>query len=104
MACPMLYCIYDQQMAMDSDSSGIRFHLWSQLPSNLVDGLMNAGNLVMIKRAAIGVPAGTIAMCLKRDKKRGTYNEGHEIWTVQLMHGQLRGIERRYLDIDLEVL
>ena len=96
--------MYDQQMAMDYDSSGIRLHLWSQLPSNLVDGLMNAGNLVMIKRAAIGVPAGTFAMCLMRDKKRGSYNVGHEIWTVQLMHGQLRGIERRYLDIDLEVL
>ena len=65
---------------------------------------LSAGNLVMIKRAAIGVPAGTLALCLKRHKKRGEYDEGHEIWTVQLMHGQLRGIERRYLDIDLEVL
>ncbi len=96
--------MYDQQMAMDSDSSGIWFHLWSQLPSNLVDGLMSAGNLVMIKRAAIGVPAGTLALCLKRDKKRGDYDDGHEIWTVQLMNGKLRGTERRYLDIDLEVL
>ena len=59
----------------------------------------------MIKRAAIGVPAGTLALCLKRDEKRGDYDDSYnEIWTVQLMHGQLRGIERRYLDIDLEVL
>ena len=97
--------MYDQQMAMDSDSSGIRDHLWHHLPSNLMDSLMNAGNLVMIKRAAIGVPAGTLALCLKRTEKRGDYGDSrHEIWTVQLMHGQLRGIERRYLDIDLEVL
>ena len=97
--------MYDQQMAMDSDSSGIRLHLWSQLPFNLMDGLMSPGNLVMIKRAAIGVPAGTLALCLKRDEKRGDYGDSRdEIWTVQLMHGQLRGTERRYLDIDLEVL
>ncbi len=65
---------------------------------------MSAGNLVMIKRDAIGVPAGTLALCLKRDKKRGDYDDGHEIWTVQLMNGKLRGHERRYLDVDLEVL
>ena len=87
---PSLHCVGDR--------------FYSELLSNFMDGLMNAGNLVMIKRAAIGVPAGTLALCLKRDKKRGDYEEGHEIWTVQLMHGQLRGIERRYLDIDLEVL
>jgi hypothetical protein len=96
--------MYDQQMAMDSDSSGIRLHLWSQLPSNFVDGLMNAGNLVMIKRAAIGVPSGSIALCLKCEKKRGDYDNGHSIWCVLLMNGKLRGVKRRYLDIDLEVL
>ncbi len=65
---------------------------------------MSAGNLVMIKRDAIGVPAGTIALCLKCEKKRGDYDEGHSIWCVLLMNGILRGHERRYLDIDLEVL
>ena len=96
--------MYDQQMAMDSDSSGIRLHLWSQLPSNFVDGLMNAGNLVVIKRAAIGVPSGSIALCLKCEKKRGDYDQGSAIWCVLLMNGKLRGVKRRYLDIDLEVL
>lgn len=96
--------MYDQQMAMDSDSSGIRLHLWSQLPFNLMDGLMNPGNLVMIKRAAIGVPSGSIALCLKCEKKRGDYDNGHSIWCVLLMNGKLRGQHRRYLDIDLEVL
>ena len=63
---------------------------------------MKPGNLVMVKRAAIGVPTGTLALCLKRDEKRGDYGDSRdEIWTVQLMHGQLRGTERRYLDIDL---
>jgi hypothetical protein len=66
---------------------------------------LSPGNLVRITRHAIGIPAGTLALCLKRDEKRGDYGDSrHEIWTVQLMHGQLRGIERRYLDIDLEVL
>ena len=65
---------------------------------------MIAGDLVIVKRAAIGVPAGTIALCLKCYQKRGDYEVGHDIWTVQLMNGQLRGSERRYLDIDLEVL
>ena len=97
--------MYDQQMAMDSDSSGIRHYFCSQLLFYSMDSLMNPGNLVMIKRAAIGVPAGSLALCLKRDEKRGDYGDSRdEIWTVQLMHGQLRGTERRYLDIDLEVL
>ena len=68
-----------------------------------MDYVMSAGNLVMIKRDAIGVPAGTLALCLKRDKKRSKFAH-HEIWTVQLMNGKLRGHERHYLEIDLEVL
>jgi hypothetical protein len=97
--------MYDQQMAMDSDSSGIRHYFCSQLLFYSMDSLMKPGNLVMVKRAAIGVPTGTLALCLKRDEKRGDYGDSRdESWTVQLMQGQLRGIERRYLDIDLEVL
>ena len=89
-------------MAMDSDSSGIRDHFCNQLFSHLVDVLMSPGDLVMINRNGIGVPAGTLALCLKRDEKRGDYGDSRdEIWTVQLMHGQLRGTERRYLDVDL---
>ena len=87
---PSLHCVGDR--------------FYSELLFNFMDGLMNAGNLVMIKRAAIGVPAGTVALCLKCEKKRGDYDDGHSIWCVLLMTGQLRGHERRYLDIDLDVL
>ncbi len=65
---------------------------------------MNPGDLVMINRKAIGVPSGTIALCLESREKRGQYEDGYEIWTVLLMNGELRGVKRRYLDIDLEVL
>jgi len=62
---------------------------------------LSPGNLVRITRNAIGIPAGTIALCMQRHKKRGDYDDGLEIWSVQLMNGKLRGQERRYLDVDL---
>jgi hypothetical protein len=62
---------------------------------------LSPGNLVRITRRAIGIPAGTIGLCLQRHKKRGDYDDGMEIWSVQLMNGKLRGQERRYLDVDL---
>jgi len=62
---------------------------------------LRPGDLVRITRRAIGIPAGTIALCLQRHKKRGDYDDGLEIWSVQLMNGKLRGQERRYLDVDL---
>ncbi len=65
---------------------------------------MKSGNLVRITRNAIGVPAGTIALCLKRLKKRGDYGEGTEIWSVQIVGGELNGTKRRYLDVDLVVM
>ena len=65
---------------------------------------LRPGDLVRITRNAIGIPAGTLALCLQRHKKRGDYDDGLEIWSVQLMNGQCRGHKRRYLDIDLEVL
>ena len=86
---------------MDSDSSGIRDHFYNQLFSHFVDNLMKPGNLVRITRNAIGIPAGTLALCLQRHQKRGDYDAGLEIWSVQLMNGMCRGRERRYLDIDL---
>ena len=86
---------------MDSDSSGIRDHFYNQLLSHFVDSLMKPGNLVRITRNAIGIPAGTLALCLQRHQKRGDYDAGLEIWSVQLMNGKCRGRERRYLDIDL---
>ena len=62
---------------------------------------LSPGNLVRIPRNGIGIPAGTLALCVSRHQKRGDYDAGLEIWSVQLMHGKLRGVERRYLDIDL---
>ena len=97
----MVYCIYDEQMAMDfpCDCAGDR--LYYQLPSYSMDVLMKPGNLVRITRNGIGIPAGTLALCLSRHQKRGDYDAGLEIWSVQLMNGKCRGRERRYLDIDL---
>ena len=97
----MVYCIYDEQMAMDfpRDCAGDCFYY--QLPSYSMDDLMKPGNLVRITRNGIGIPAGTLALCVSRHQKRGDYDAGLEIWSVQLMHGKLRGVERRYLDIDL---
>ena len=65
---------------------------------------MKPGNLVRITRNAIGVPAGTIALCLKRFKKRGDYCDGLEIWSVQIVGGEYNGTKRRYLDVDLVVV
>ena len=65
---------------------------------------MKPGNLVIITRNAIGVPAGTIALCLKRFQKRGVYNAGVEIWSVQLVGGKYNGTKRRYFDSDLVVI
>jgi len=62
---------------------------------------MKPGNLVIITRNAIGVPAGTIALCLKRFQKR---NAGVEIWSVQLVGGKYNGTKRRYFDSDLVVI
>jgi len=97
----MVYCIYDEQMAMDlpPDYAGDCFYY--QLPSYSMDDLVKPGNLVRITRNAIGIPAGTIALCVERHQKRGDYDAGVEIWSVQLMNGKCRGRERRYLDIDL---
>jgi len=68
---------------------------------------LSPGNLVRINRAAIGIPAGRIALVLRKVKKRG--NADYEIWELQLMGGvQLMGGERRayvkFLGVDLEVI
>ena len=100
----MLYYIHDEHKAMGDSHERARDCLYYQLSCDPVGDVMSAGNLVMITRAAIGVPCGTIALCLKCEKKRGDYDNGHSIWCVLLMNGKLRGQHRRYLDIDLEVL
>ena len=97
----MVYCIYDEQMAMDFPRDCAGDCLYYQLLSYSMDVLMKPGNLVRITRNGIGIPAGTLALCVSRHQKRGDYDAGLEIWSVQLMNGQCRGRERRYLDIDL---
>ena len=62
---------------------------------------MKPGNLVRINRAAIGIPAGRIALVLRKVKKRG--NADYEIWELQLMSGEGRAYVK-YLGVDLEVI
>ena len=57
---------------------------------------MQAGNLVMIARASVGVAANTMALLIESQKRLGEAN----IWLVQLMDGR----PRRYLEGDLEVI
>jgi len=66
---------------------------------------MKPGNLIRINRAAIGVPAGSVALIIKSDLPErwvGDSAEAREvIHTVQIL-GQNR--TRRYLSRDLEVI
>ncbi len=56
---------------------------------------MQAGNLVMIARTSVGVPANTIALLINR------HSGIHEpVWQVQLTDGR----SRRYLERDLEII
>ncbi len=57
---------------------------------------MQAGDLVMIARASVGVPANTMALLTEWQKRLGETN----IWLVQLMDGRTR----RYLEGDLEII
>ena len=66
---------------------------------------MKPGNLIRINRAAIGVPAGSVALIIKSDLPErwvGDSAEAREvIHTVQIL-GSNR--TRRYLGRDLEVI
>jgi hypothetical protein len=62
---------------------------------------LSPGNLVRINRAAIGIPAGRIALVLRKVKKRG--NADYEIWELQLMGGERRAYVK-FLGVDLEVI
>ena len=57
---------------------------------------MQAGNLVMIARTSVGVPANTMALLIENQKRLGDT----PIWLLQLMDGRTR----RYLEGDLEVI
>jgi hypothetical protein len=62
---------------------------------------LSPGNLVRINRATIGIPAGRIALVLRKVKKRG--NADYEIWELQLMGGERRAYVK-FLGVDLEVI
>jgi hypothetical protein len=55
---------------------------------------MQAGDLVMIVRTSVGVPANTMGLLINR------YSVDSPVWQVQLMDGR----SRRYLEVDLEVI
>ena len=57
---------------------------------------MQAGNLVMIERTSVGVPANTMALLIYNQKRLGKT----PVWQVQLIDGRTR----RYLEGDLEVI
>ena len=57
---------------------------------------MQAGDLAMIIRTSVGVPANTIALLVENQKRLGKT----PVWLVQLMDGRAR----RYLEGDLEVI
>ena len=57
---------------------------------------MQAGNLVMIARTSVGVPANTMALLIENQNRLGKT----PVWHVQLMDGRTR----RYLEGDLEVI
>ena len=60
---------------------------------------MKPGNLVRIKRAGIGLPAGTIAIIVESWQMPYTM-----LHVVKLLSGQLSGKERRFIPRDLEVI
>ena len=57
---------------------------------------MQAGNLVMIARTSVGVPANTMALLIENQNRLGKT----AVWHVQLMDGRTR----RYLERDLEII
>ncbi len=58
--------------------------------------MMQAGNLVMITRTSVGVPANTMALLIEQQQQLAKT----PVWLVQLMDGRTR----RYLEGDLEVI
>ena len=59
---------------------------------------MQAGNLAMIIRTSVGVPANTMALLIYKQQR--TESNQTRVWLVQLMDGRTR----RYLEGDLEVI
>ena len=69
---------------------------------------MKAGDLVKIKRASIGVPKDTVALIVRIVSREKTLESGTEYHVVRLFgvnsFGQNVLRERRYLEMDLEVI
>jgi len=69
---------------------------------------MRAGDLVKVKRACIGVPAGTVGLILSSHDIRGDYDiaAGEKIHELQLINSDIPHpmLTRRYLARDLEIV
>ena len=65
---------------------------------------MKVGDLVITKRASVGVPTGTHGLIVKSFMPRGSYAEGtnEKIHELQLIGTE--GANRRYLTRDLKVI
>ena len=65
---------------------------------------MKVGNLVLIKRASIGVPQGTIGLILESHKPIGGGISEEAIHLLHLIGTDTKSHKRRYLSRDLEVI
>jgi hypothetical protein len=65
---------------------------------------MQPGDLVRIKRASIGMSAGTLALLMESHPfSAGVHGEGSNIWRVSII-GSARRLTGRYLEGDLETV
>ena len=58
---------------------------------------MKAGNLVRLRRAKIGLPAGSLGLLVKKERSEVDFN----VWTVKFV---CKEHTRRFLGRDLEVV
>ena len=58
---------------------------------------MKAGNLVRLRRAKIGLPAGSLGLLVKKERSEADFN----VWTVKFV---CKEHTRRFLGRDLEVV
>jgi hypothetical protein len=58
---------------------------------------MKAGNLVRLRRAKIGLPAGSLGLLVKKERSEADFH----IWTVKFV---CKEHTRRFLGRDLEVV
>ncbi len=63
---------------------------------------MNPGDLVITKRASVGVPTGTYGLIVKSFMPHDWEKDGEKIHELQLIG--TKGANRRYLARDLKVI